>query len=86
MSSFQIKLFANGAGKRVFDFRVPRYWSDSAICRIQINVVIRTVSFEVATAINQTSHKLSPLHSEIDSSCFSSGINEFSAASSTIRR
>jgi hypothetical protein len=51
---------------------------------INIEVVIRTVTLQMTTALNQTAHELAALHSEIESSCFSLGTNALSAASSTI--
>jgi len=59
--------------------------SDPAVCRIDVDVVICAVTFRITTAINESAHELAPLHSEIDSSCFSFGTNALSAASSTIR-
>lgn len=82
---FRAELLADRTRECVFDFGVARYRSDPAVCRIDVDVVICAVAFEVAATINQASHKLSPLHSEIDNSCFSFGTNALSAASSTIR-
>jgi len=85
MHLFQAELLPNRTHERAFDFVVARHGSDPAIRRIEIDIVICAVAFQVATAIDQTSHKLSPLHSEMDNSCFSSGTNALSAASSTIK-
>jgi len=55
--------------------------SDPAVCRIDVDVVICAVTFQITTAINESAHELAPLHSEIESSCFSFGTNTLSAAS-----
>ena len=68
---FHSELFADGASECVFDLEVARYRRCSAGCRIQVNVVVRSMSLQMATAINEAPHELSPLHSEMDSSCFS---------------
>ena len=64
---------------------VSRHGSNPTIGRVDIDVRVHTVTFQVTTSIDQTSDKLSPLYSEIESSCFSFGTNALSAASSTIR-
>jgi len=46
--------------------------------------VVRAMTLEVTTMLNEPAHELAALHSEIESSCFSFGTNALSAASSTI--
>lgn len=78
-------MLANRSSECVLDFGVARHGSDPAVCRIDVDVVICTVAFQITTAINESAQELAPLHSEIESSCFSFGTNALSAASSTIR-
>jgi len=63
---------------------VARHWRNATIRRIQIEIVVRAMTLEVTTMLNEPAHELAALHSEIESSCFSFGTNALSAASSTI--
>ena len=83
--SVEAELLANRASECVLDFGVPRHGSDPAVRRIDVNIVVRAVAFQITTAINESAHELASLHSEIESSCFSFGTNTLSEASSTIR-
>jgi hypothetical protein len=85
-SSIEAKLFADRLCKRVFDLRVSRDRRYPTVNRVGIEIMIRTVTFQVAAAFSEAAHQLPPFHSEIAISCLSLGTNVLSAASSTIKR
>lgn len=64
---------------------MPGNRSYAAIRRIDLNIVVSSVTLEVATVFDEFAHELTALHSEIASSCFSCGTKAFSAASAMSR-
>ena len=85
-NSIEAKLFAGRLCKRVFDLRVSRDRRYPTVNRVGIEIMIRTMTFQVAAAFSEAAHQLPPFHSEIAISCLSLGTNVLSAASSTIKR
>jgi hypothetical protein len=65
---------------------VSRHRRYPTVNRVGIEIMICTVTFQVATTFSEAPDELPPFHSEIAISCLSLGTNVLSAASSTINR
>jgi hypothetical protein len=80
----QTELLPDGSCQRFLDLRMSRHGNCPAVYRIGIKIMVCTMTLQITAAFSETSDELSPLHSEIATSCLSFGINAFSSASATI--